>query len=67
MCKLLITSNFDPIFESDEGIKRRGLSLLFTNRFVDPNDYKEGTKGIYKRNKNLLEEFSNPIKTKFIL
>lgn len=57
--KLLITSNFDPIFELDEGIKRRGLALEFRNRFLDENDFKN-QKGTYVKNKNLINNFLTP-------
>lgn len=38
-CKIYCTSNKDPIFESDEGFRRRGLLEILTNKFLEKTDY----------------------------
>ena len=58
-CKLNIISNFDPIFDADEGIKRRGLCMVHTNIFVDEKDYIKGKKGIYLLDRDIKKLFDN--------
>lgn len=49
--KITFISNFDPKFIADNGIKRRGLMQILTNRFVPVSEYEElkNEKGVYLR------------------
>lgn len=57
--KLLITSNSDPIFDNDAGIRRRGLLSVLTNKFVTQNEYEnsKNKKGYYLRDGELVDKF----------
>ena len=57
--KLNIISNHDPQFSTDAGMRRRGLLMNFTNTFVEEDDYIPGVKGVYKKDKRLLNLFQN--------
>lgn len=62
--KLLFFSNNLMNFDSDQGIKRRTISVFFNSKFVDEEDYekeKGNYKGgnVYKKNKTLLDKFNN--------
>ena len=58
--KLSFVSNFDPIFHTDEGIKRRGLLQVLTNKFLEKEDMpKEPTSGMYVKDKSLVDKFLN--------
>src|SRR5690349_17947809 len=59
--KLLCTSNNDPLFNADEGMRRRGLLVELTNRFVDKAtfDAAKAKKGLFVKQENLLEKFSD--------
>ena len=62
--KLLFFSNNLMNFDSDQGIKRRTITVYFNSKFVDEEDYereKESYKGgnVYKKNKTLLEKFND--------
>jgi hypothetical protein len=62
--KLLFFSNNLMNFDSDQGIKRRTISVFFNSKFVDEEDYereKENYKGgnVYKKNKTLLDRFND--------
>jgi phage/plasmid-associated DNA primase len=57
--KLYITSNFDPAFVMDNGIKRRGLMIVLKNKFVEQSelDLHKDDKGYYlKRDLNNIFE-----------
>lgn len=56
-CKLNLLSNNNINFDTDAGIKRRGYSQEFTNRFIPAEDYKklESTLGIYKKDESILD------------
>ena len=56
-CKLFCTSNKDPIFDCDQGVLRRGLLEILTNKFVEAPDYDKSKKGLYIRDKNLENKF----------
>jgi len=56
--KLNATTNHDPKFETDEGIKRRGYMSICTNRFLNKHDIPEPKpKGVYERDSNLTTLF----------
>ena len=57
--KINIISNNDPVFNNDAGMKRRGLLMNFTNSFKEDDDYRPGVKGLYKKDKKLLNLFEN--------
>ena len=59
--KLMIPTNKLPIFDTDSGIQRRGLAEQYINRFLDKNEYdlNKNKKGIYLKNKTLLEKYRN--------
>jgi phage/plasmid-associated DNA primase len=63
--KLDIITNNDPNFNNDNGMVRRGILINFTNRFIDKEEYdkiksqKESLKGIYVKDKTLLEKFDD--------
>jgi len=57
--KLNIISNHDPQFSTDAGMRRRGLLINFTNTFVEEDDFISGVKGVYKKDKKLLNLFQN--------
>lgn len=63
-------SNKHPQFDSDEGIKRRGLLEILTNRFLNEDDYNmlENKNGFFKRDKDLNNKFieSDEYKMAFI-
>ena len=54
-CKLHCTSNKDPLFDTDEGMKRRGLLEILTNKFVDKKIYDNTTNktGLYLKDDTL--------------
>jgi phage/plasmid-associated DNA primase len=58
-CKIYCTSNKDPNFESDEGMKRRGLLVTLTNRFLDKREYDslQDKTGVYLRDTKLDSKF----------
>lgn len=58
-CKLVITSNFDPRFQTDNGILRRGYLAVLTNRFLDKDDFEKEKKkkGVYLKDQTLLNKF----------
>jgi phage/plasmid-associated DNA primase len=58
-CKLLCTSNNDPVFDTDEGIKRRGILEVLTNKFLDKAVYDKipNKKGIYIKDITLIKKF----------
>jgi len=60
-CKLVITSNFDPKFQVDNGMKRRGYMAVLTNQFINKDDYeqKKSKKGVYLIDENLLSRFQH--------
>ena len=61
-CKLTITSNKDPIFNTDAGFKRRGLLEILKNRFLEREDYnKNKGEGIYLRDSALESKFDNDV------
>lgn len=64
--KLIIATNNSPVFDTDEGIQRRGLILECKNRFVDKNDYEKlkGKKGIYLKDEGIMNLFND---SKYIL
>jgi phage/plasmid-associated DNA primase len=57
-CKLTVVSNNDPVFDNDEGIRRRGLLEILTNKFIDEADYDklDNKKGTYVVDRNLINE-----------
>lgn len=57
--KLNLISNHDPIFKSDEGVKRRGLCMIFKNKFVEKYDFEETHKGVYLLDPKLISKFEN--------
>lgn len=59
--KLYITSNNDPRFITDNGIIRRGLEEVLTNKFLKEEDYEKekNKKGIYKRDQDFDNKFMN--------
>lgn len=59
-CKLYFTSNKDPKFDTDEGVRRRGLLEKFNNKFLDKKDYmkRKNEKGIYEKDNQLDEKFN---------
>jgi putative DNA primase/helicase len=34
-CKLNFMSNYDPVFNTDEGLRRHGLCSIYKNKFLD--------------------------------
>lgn len=55
--KLNIISNHNPKFSTDAGMKRRGLMMTLTNKFVEKDDYNPSEKGTYVKDKRLLDMF----------
>ena len=57
--KLNIISNYDPKFNADKGMCRRGLLAEFKNRFLDEDDYngEVNKKGVYLNNTDLSDKF----------
>jgi hypothetical protein len=57
--KLYCTSNKDPKFDNDEGIKRRGLMEILTNKFVEKEEYDKNKdkSGYYIRDNELEKKF----------
>jgi hypothetical protein len=53
--------NNDPLFNADEGIKRRGLLVELTNRFVDKeaHDKANSKKGLFIKDDTLIEKFKD--------
>lgn len=64
--KLNITSNTDPKFSTDSGIKRRGRVVILQNKFLSKTDktYKEGLKGVYLQDENFDKKFKENVKYK---
>jgi hypothetical protein len=60
-CKLTMFSNYNPNFNTDEGIRRRGFHSEFINKFVDEDDpeLKNKNKGVnvYVKDKTLHEVY----------
>ncbi|MDR3478845.1 MAG: hypothetical protein P4M14_12545, partial [Gammaproteobacteria bacterium] len=63
--KLNLVSNPDLVFDTDNGVDRRGLMQRLTNRFVDQVDYdkaqKANKKGVYLGNKDLVNSFNSDL------
>lgn len=61
-CKLNLFSNNNVNFDTDGGIKRRGYSQEFTNKFLDAKhkDYKANTKGIHLKDESILDLIKTP-------
>jgi P4 family phage/plasmid primase-like protien len=59
--KLIIATNNSPVFDTDNGIQRRGLILECKNRFVDKKDYEKlkGRKGIYLKDERIMDLFDD--------
>ncbi len=62
--KLLFFSNNLMNFDSDQGIKRRTITVYFNSKFVDPEDFEREketyTSGnVYMKNKTLLNKFED--------
>lgn len=68
--KLYVTSNTDPRFITDNGVKRRGLMEVLKNKFIDKNEYDklENTKGYFIKDNNFNEKFmkDNKYKLEFV-
>jgi hypothetical protein len=58
--KINILSNHLPKFDSDKGIKRRGLLCELNNCFLDKDEYKQA-KNTYLLDSNLLNKFDNDV------
>lgn len=58
-CKLYCTSNKDPVFDTDEGIARRGILEILKNRFYDKDKYDSiiDKSGIYIKDNSLDKKF----------
>lgn len=54
--KLILISNKDTNFNTDQGLMRRGLCQILTNRMLDEKEYK-GKKGTYLKDKSIMERF----------
>ncbi|AYV76838.1 MAG: DNA primase [Barrevirus sp.] len=57
--KLYFASNKDPVFDTDEGMKRRGLLVTLTNKFYKTNKYNKNKdkKGVYLEDKTIDDKF----------
>ncbi len=57
--KLMTISNHSPNFNTDQGLRRRGLLAEFKNEFLDSDEYekRKKEKGIYKADVNLYKKF----------
>lgn len=67
--KLIIATNNSPVFDTDNGIQRRGLIIECKNKFVDKKDYEKlkGKKGIYLKDERIMDMFDdNKYKCAFI-
>lgn len=56
--KIFCTSNYDPNFKTDEGMKRRGFMSILTNKFVNEDSY-INKNGIYLLDNNFIDNFDN--------
>jgi hypothetical protein len=69
-CKLLCTGNKDMNFDTDEGMKRRGIVANLTNKFIDKYDYDKlnDKRGNYIKDTKLMNNFetNNEYKMAFI-
>jgi hypothetical protein len=56
-CKLVIVSNNDLNFDTDEGMKRRGLMEELTNKFLAKREYdkQKNNKGIYLLDSSIID------------
>lgn len=61
--KLYVTSNTDPKFFTDSGIKRRGIMEVLNNKFVDINDYNklDNKNGFFIKDNGFNNKFNNNI------
>lgn len=61
-CKLNLLSNNNVNFDTDSGIKRRGYSQQFTNRFISEDDYKKlkSHVGVYVKDESILDLIRTP-------
>lgn len=57
--KIDVITNFTPNFQTDNGMMRRGILFNYKNQFVDKEDYIEDVKGLYIKDKTLLEKFED--------
>jgi len=59
--KLIIATNNSPVFDTDEGIQRRGIIVECKNRFVDKDDYEKlkGKKGIHLKDYKIMDLFDD--------
>jgi hypothetical protein len=59
-CKLQFNTNKAPKFETDEGMKRRGVLQELNNCFLEKKYYdkRKNQKGVYLKDKKLMKEFS---------
>jgi len=57
--KLNLISNKDLVFDTDEGMKRRGFMMVYKNKFVSKDDLPQGKSGFYPIDPTLMAKLAS--------